>query len=122
MSMDIGRFPPVPIIDHPMFIEMDKESVLFKGCRRHAGTCVVLAAWCDIASGGSVGRKHCRYRSSPPRDRERGVADADAAGAETVRADRGGGLRQIQNLQVTNSFKDRGALVKLASLSEAERK
>lgn len=29
---------------------------------------------------------------------------------------------KYENLQVTNSFKDRGALVKLASLSEAERK
>jgi len=28
---------------------------------------------------------------------------------------------KYENLQVTNSFKDRGALVKLASLSEAER-
>src|SRR5674476_153550 len=29
---------------------------------------------------------------------------------------------KYENLQVTNSFKDRGALVKLASLGEAERK
>jgi threonine dehydratase len=29
---------------------------------------------------------------------------------------------KYENLQVTNSFKDRGALVKLASLSEADRK
>ena len=29
---------------------------------------------------------------------------------------------KYENLQVTNSFKDRGALVKLASLSDAERK
>src|SRR5262245_63130247 len=29
---------------------------------------------------------------------------------------------KYENLQVTNSFKDRGALVKLASLSESERK
>ena len=29
---------------------------------------------------------------------------------------------KYENLQVTNSFKDRGALVKLASLNEAERK
>src|SRR4029078_10174654 len=29
---------------------------------------------------------------------------------------------KYENLQVTNSFKDRGALVKLASLAEAERK
>ena len=29
---------------------------------------------------------------------------------------------KYENLQVTNSFKDRGALVKLASLSEAERR
>src|SRR4029450_12041215 len=75
---------------------MEKESFLRKGCRRHAGTWVVLTAWCDIACGGSVGRNHCRYRNGPPRDRERGVADADAAGAETIGADRGGGLRQIR--------------------------
>src|SRR5690242_21668489 len=29
---------------------------------------------------------------------------------------------KYENLQVTNSFKDRGALVKLSALSEAERK
>src|SRR5215471_19832343 len=29
---------------------------------------------------------------------------------------------KYENLQVTNSFKDRGALVKLASLTDAERK
>ena len=29
---------------------------------------------------------------------------------------------KYENLQVTNSFKDRGALVKLASLNEADRK
>ncbi len=88
-----------------------------------AGTFVSLAAWCD---GWRQDQKLRRTALADIEAARRVIAGVvlrtPMLPAPKLSALTGAEVYvKYENLQVTNSFKDRGALVKLASLSEAER-
>src|SRR6476620_4079134 len=87
---------------------------------RQAGTACALAAWCRQESDLSVTVKDIE---AARRQLAGAVLRTPMLPAPKLSALTGAEVYvKYENLQVTNSFKDRGALVKLASLSEAERK
>src|SRR6478735_12544864 len=98
--------------------EMENDSGGCKG--RQAGTACALAAWCRRESDLSVTAKDIE---AARRQLAGAVLRTPMLPAPKLSALTGAEVYvKYENLQVTNSFKDRGALVKLASLSEAERK
>jgi len=90
------------------------------GCKgRQAGTACALAAWCRRESDLSVTVKDIE---AARRQLAGAVLRTPMLPAPKLSALTGAEVYvKYENLQVTNSFKDRGALVKLLSLGEAER-
>ena len=66
-------------------------------------------------------RHACRHRGRTPHHRGPGAAHADAPAPRLSDLTGAQVWVKYENLQVTNSFKERGALVKLTTLSAAER-
>src|SRR6185437_9012395 len=104
--------------------EMEKKSGLRKGLRGHRGARLERAA-CLRHCG--AGRK-CVAITLADIEAARRVIKGAVLRTPMLPAPRLSALTgaevyvKYENLQVTNSFKDRGALVKLTSLNEAERK
>ncbi len=106
-------------------IEMENKSALRKRL-------VVNSGWkldrpCGMVGGASVGATELKVTLADIESARRVIADVvlrtPMLPAPKLSALTGAEVYvKYENLQVTNSFKDRGALVKLASLSEAERK
>src|SRR5262245_35888333 len=121
MSMDIGRFPPGPHYS-PSSLNGDVERIVsVQGvpvdtlepawCLRHGATLRLEAALgvtiADIETARRVIEKVVLRTPMLPAPKLSSLTGAKV-------------YVKYENLQVTNSFKERGALVKLASLGEAE--
>ena len=88
-----------------------------------AGTIAAHAAWCCIGSGVKALNVTLSDIEAARRVIAGVVLRTPMLPAPKLSALTGAEVYvKYENLQVTNSFKDRGALVKLASLSEVERK
>ena len=107
---------------------MAKESVVCKGLQGAArgplaGTIAAHAAWCCLDPGVKALNITLSDIEAARRVIAGVVLRTPMLPAPKLSALTGAEVYvKYENLQVTNSFKDRGALVKLASLSEAERK
>jgi threonine dehydratase len=110
-----------------ILFDMEKESAPRKGAGRSRAAVRRLAWEASLRHGGRTPRRHTLSVAFADIEAARRVIHGAVLRTPMLPAPRLSALTgadiyvKYENLQVTNSFKDRGALVKLASLSEAER-
>ena len=106
---------------------MEKNRARARGCPG-AGTFSGLAAWCGCQGPEHSFERHYSSVTLADVEAARRVIEGVVLRTPMLPAPKLSALTgaevyvKYENLQVTNSFKDRGALVKLASLSAADRK